>query len=213
MNRARAVMKCDRENTASVTGTAKAMTTGIGNHPSTFATPNPPLNIIENQTQVVETAETVARTRAKGTAAARNVQRSILVGLLEAGVMYVQQVADACPTIEASIATIQAAGLTVALVPRRVKPLLNVTHGPTPGSVVLDANAKQLGAGGRRKTFFNWQYTGDGGKTFVNAPSTPKSKTSISGLTPLTSYGFRVSVTNSDGVAGEWSPLVTFIVH
>jgi hypothetical protein len=206
-------MKCNRKNTASVTGTAKAMTTGIGNHPNVFATPNPPLNTIENQTQVVETAETLARTRAQGAAAARNVQRRILVGLLEAGVMYVQQTADALPTLDAAISAIQAAGLTVALVPRYQKPILKVTHGPTPGSVALDANAKQLGAGGRRKTFFNWQYTADGGRTFVNAPPTPKSKTLLSGLTPLTSYGFRVSVTNPDGVAGEWSPLVTFIVH
>ncbi len=69
------------------------------------------------------------------------------------------------------------------------------------------------GAAGKKKTCCNWQYTADGGKTFVNAPSTPTGKTLVSGLTPLTAYGFRVSVTGSNGVAGEWSPLVTFVVH
>ena len=65
---------------------------------------------------------------------------------------------------------------------------------------------------GRRKTFFNWQYTADGGKTFVTLPSTPRARTTVSGLTALSTYGFRVSVTNSDGVAGEWSQIVSFLV-
>jgi hypothetical protein len=35
----------------------------------------------------------------------------------------------------------------------------------------------------------------------------------VANLTPLTSYGFRVSVTNNAGVAGEWSQIVYFLVH
>ncbi len=66
---------------------------------------------------------------------------------------------------------------------------------------------------GQRKRFFNWQSTGDGGKTFVTLPSTPKSKTTVANLPPLTTYGFRVCVTNSDGVMGEWSQIVSFLVH
>jgi hypothetical protein len=41
----------------------------------------------------------------------------------------------------------------------------------------------------------------------------PKAKTSTANLTPLTSYGFRVAVTTSDGVMGPWSPVVPFVVH
>jgi hypothetical protein len=203
----------NKKNTQQVTSKSKVMTTGIGNHPSVFVSPSPALNTIVNQTQVVETAETLARSRVPGAAAARNAQRGILVGLLEAGVMYVQQTADACPSYDLAVSAIQAAGLTVAVVPARIKPILAATQGPTAGSVALEANATALGAGGRKKTCFNWQYTGDGGKTFVNVASTPRCRTLISGLTPLTTYGFRVSVTNSDGVAGEWSPLVSFLVR
>jgi hypothetical protein len=69
------------------------------------------------------------------------------------------------------------------------------------------------GAATARKSFVNWQCTGDGGATFTTLPSTPKSKTSVANLTPLTTYGFRVSVTGSDGVAGPWSQVISFLVH
>jgi hypothetical protein len=79
--------------------------------------------------------------------------------------------------------------------------------------VALKANARALAGRTSKKTFFNWQMTSDGGKTFTNLPSTPKAQTSVANLTPLATYGFRVSVTNSDGAAGEWSQIVSFLVH
>jgi hypothetical protein len=77
--------------------------------------------------------------------------------------------------------------------------------------VDLDANATALGAAGRKKSCFNWQFTADG-KTYVTLPPTPTCKTSVSNLTPLATYGFRVSVTGSSGIAGEWSQTVSFLV-
>ncbi len=35
----------------------------------------------------------------------------------------------------------------------------------------------------------------------------------VTGLTPGQSYGFRVSVTHSDGTTGEWTQVVTIIAH
>jgi hypothetical protein len=55
--------------------------------------------------------------------------------------------------------------------------------------------------------YFNWQYTFDGGKSFVPMPSTTRSKSLLQGLTPLTTVGVRVSMTNSEG-PGEWSQVV-----
>jgi hypothetical protein len=153
----------------------------------------------------------VARTRAKGTAKARNVQLGILVGMLEAELTYVQGCADKRSTPDEAAATIEAAALSVARVGDHAKALLAVTQGATSGSVDLDAYAKALTGGKQRKTFFNWQCTSDM-KTFVSLPSTPKHKTSVANLTPLTTYGFRVSVTNSDGIVGEWSQVVGFLV-
>jgi hypothetical protein len=212
IRRARTALNIDRNNTASVMAKTKEMNAGIGGHPGLFGTPSPALAAIMAQAAVVDAAEVLAGTKAKGTAAARNVQRSILVGMLEASCGYVQIQADNASTPAEAEATIKAAGLDVAGVASHEKAVLTATQGAVNGTVALDANATTLKAAGRRKTFFNWQYTADGGKTFVTLPSTPKSKTLVMGLTALSTYGFRVSVTNSDGIPGEWSQIVTFLV-
>ena len=79
--------------------------------------------------------------------------------------------------------------------------------------MLLAAFAKLLGGAGTKKSCLNWQLTSDGGKTFVNLPSTPKAKTTVTGLTPAMTYGFRASVTGSDGTIGAWSQVVSLIVH
>ena len=213
MHRARGVLKINRKKTVSVTGRANAMCSGIDGHPGLFATPFPSVSTVQTQIAVVDKAEIVAGTKAKGAAAARNVQRNILAGLLEAVLTYVQGVADLASGMEQAVSTILAAGLSVALVAQRTKDILAVTQGGQAGAVVLDANATALGGRGRRKCFFNWAYTADGGATFVSLPPTPKARTTFAGLTPLRTYGFRVSLTNSDGIAGEWSQVVSFLVH
>lgn len=213
MHRARAVLKVNKKQTAPVTAKAEDMCNGIDGHPGLFATPNPTTSTIKTQVGVVNSAEITARTGAKGTAKARNVQLGILVGMLETELTYVQGCADKCSTPEEAAATIEAARLSVARVGQHLKPILVVKQGATSGSVNLEANAKALlGGNYKKKNFFNWQSTSDG-KTFVSLPSTPKCKTSVTNLTPLATYGFRVSVTNSAGIAGEWSQVVSFLVR
>jgi hypothetical protein len=207
MHRARGVLKIKRDKTVSVTGKADAMCSGIGGDPALFGTPIPSVSAVQAQTTVVRKAEVVAGTRAKGAAAARTVQRNILAGMLETWLTYVQGIADNSAGVDQAVATILAAGLLVALVGQPHKAILTVKQGPEPGTVALDAYAAVLTGSSQKKSFFNWQSTADG-KTFVNLPSTPKSKTTVANLTPLTTYGFRVSVTNSDGIAGEWSQVV-----
>jgi len=189
------------------------MCTGIGGNLAVFATPSPTVSAVEAQTVIVNKAEVVAATRAKGSAAARNVQRTILVGMVESWVTYVQGIADNGATPELAVSTILAAGLLVATVGQYIKAILTVTQGAEPGTVVLTANAKALTSGSRKRFFFNWQSTADGGKTFVNLPSTPKAKTTVANLTPLSTYGFRVCITNSAGVAEAWSQVFSFLVH
>jgi hypothetical protein len=213
MHRARAVMNVDTRSPNEVTGKAKGMNQGIGGNVPLFPTPSPPLSAIMAQTVVVEKASVLATTRAKGTAKARNVQLRILVGLLEAEVLYVQSIADASATPDQAAATIEAAGLTVALVGQYAKPVLAAKQGAVPGGVILEANKRILTGGSQKKSFFNWSYTADGGKTWLALPSTPKVTTSLANLVPLSTYGFRVSLTSSDGIPGEWSQPVFFIVH
>ncbi len=76
----------------------------------------------------------------------------------------------------------------------------------------LDANVAALTAGLKGKFSFNWESTLDG-KSFVTLPSTPNHVTTVSNLTPLTQYGFRVSVTDAAGVVGQWSQIVYFLVR
>ena len=59
---------------------------------------------------------------------------------------------------------------------------------------------------------FYWEYTLDGGKTFVSMPSTPTGKTMLLGMALLTTVGVRVSLTNSEG-PGAWSQVATILVH
>ena len=91
-------------------------------------------------------------------------------------------------------------------------PLLRARQGDHSGSVKLYASVALLvtGKGGR---FFNWEYSLDGGVTWVAAPSTPQSKTTISGLPTLKQVLFRTSVTLTKTGQGPWTDGVSFIVH
>jgi hypothetical protein len=213
MNRVRAVLKVDRRITAAVLALAKRMDQGLGDNAATFTAPSPPLVVFEAQIALVDKLEVVVAAGGRGTASARNVQRDALMAMMDSQRLYVQSLADACGSADEAIAIIQAAGLTVAGVTSYSKPILTVRQGPVPGSVELDAHAAALA--GKRGTlrFFNWEYTADGGKTFVTLPPTPASKTLVENLTPLSSYGFRVSVTNSAAVTGAWSQIIVFLVH
>ena len=210
IHRARPALKIKKRNTASVVGRANAVANGFTANSKLFPTATP--GAIQDQIAVVQKAEVLAGTGAKGTASARNVQRNFLVGMLENAATYTQGIADASGSLDQAVAVIEAAGFVVALAAQRSKAVLTATLGPELGSVALNANATALGAARTRKTCFNWQSTVDG-KVFVTLPSTPKSKTSVANLTPLTTYGFRVSVTASNGVAGPWSQVVYVLVH
>jgi hypothetical protein len=207
-------MNVDTHNAIEVMSKGKVMTGGIGGAPALFMTPNPPLSAITNQITAVDKAQILVSTRAPGAAEARDVQLRLLVGLLEGETLYVQGIADACTTVLAAIEAIKAAGLDVAGASSYVKPLLAATQGQPGGPIALVANATALGGGRSYKVrCFNWEYTPDGGKTFVTLPPTPKARTAVANLTPLTVYGFRVALTSSSGVMGPWSPIVTLVVH
>ena len=80
------------------------------------------------------------------------------------------------------------------------------------GTVLIEATTLLLDSTTRRK-MYNWEFTTDGGATYSPMPSTPIAKTSISGLTPLTTVGFRVSVTVGKQPRGEWSQMVSILVR
>ena len=102
--------------------------------------------------------------------------------------------------------------MKIAVTPTRIKPELQAIRGSLSGNVILIANALLLAGKGRGRRLFNWAWSADGGKTWVALPSTTDATTSVSGLTPLTTYLFRASA-NTRKVEGAWSQAVSLIVH
>lgn len=210
VHRSRAILKLNRQSTASVLAKAYAVINGMGADEKRFAAPNPPLSALKDQAAKVEVAEQLVGTRVKASAAARNVQRELLVGMLETECSYVQTLCDASP--EQAVAIIGAAGLSVAASPVRNRAILKVRRGLPSGTVELDANATALVGKTGKKACFNWQWTTDGGQTFTSVPTTPYAKTTIADLPTLTVVGFRVSTTTFKGT-DDWSQIVTTLVH
>jgi len=210
-HRIRVALKLARNNIPALLLLAKAIYNAMLAHANLLTQPNPALALLAQQIQDLDTAHQATLTRAKGTVAVRNAKRDVLVTSLESERMYVQSLCDANP--EQAETYIGAAAMGVAKVPVHAKPILAAEPGAVPGSVKLVANATLLvGRGVRKRVTFNWQISSDGGKTWTNVASTPLATTTIEGLTPMTTYAFRVSVTVSKA-PGEWSQAVTLLVR
>jgi hypothetical protein len=98
------------------------MVAGIGANPPVFPSPTPTLAEVTASAQTVMAAQTIAGTRAKGTASARNTKLSAYRTLLRQLGAHVQNVADANP--ETAAESIESAGLTYRVVVRSPKPPL-----------------------------------------------------------------------------------------
>jgi hypothetical protein len=200
-HRALAVLSLPRNVSALITyavGLVKGMT---GN--AYFPTPTPPLATVQTAVADLQTAETGAQTRVKGAAALRNEKQQALLTLLEQLRTYVQSTADASPENGPSI--IQSAGMTLRKTPVR-KPLgFHAKLGSVSGTVKVVAPAAA------RRASYEWQYSTDGGKTWVTMPSTLQSRTSLSGLTPQTTLQLRYRAVVKAG-EGDWSPPISILV-
>jgi hypothetical protein len=149
------------------------------------------------------TAETAAQTRAKGTIAARNAAKVVWLAAIHALKARIQQVADATP--DQAEAIITSTTLAVKKVPLRQKQSFVAKYGATSGTVEVIAKAAAARAS------YDWQYSIDGGKTWVDVPNTLKAKTTISGLPVATTVEFRYRATTKTGM-GDWSLPTSLLV-
>jgi hypothetical protein len=115
----------------------------------------------------------------------------------------IQTVADASPETSASL--IQSAGIAVRKTPVRAKRAFTAKPGAVSGSVLLVTDAAA------RRAFYEWQYSADGGKTWLAAGSTLKTSSTVPGLTPGASVMFRYRAGTKAG-EGDWSQTATIIV-
>jgi hypothetical protein len=181
-----------------VQGILKAMT---GN--PTFPTPNPPLTAVSGAVNALQAAETDALTRATGTVATRNEKRATLVMLLELLRGYVQSVADATP--ENAISIIESSGFALRKTTVRPPRVFAAKAATLSGSVKLTAPL----AG--RRAAYRWQYSTDGGKTWVDASETLQAKTTVTGLPVGTTVQFRYRSVIKGG-ASDWSAPLSMVV-
>jgi hypothetical protein len=143
----------------------------------------------------------------------RNTKCDALWTAMEVLQKFAQSLADTMTASNAA-SLIVAAGLLVTKIGVRRKAALTAVLTATQGNVLLEANRTLLAgkANAGKRVSFNWQWSVDG-KTWTSVTSTPVSSTEIPGLTPLSTYSFRVSVTIGKQAAGPWSQAVTLLVH
>jgi hypothetical protein len=173
------------------------------NNPA-FPTPTPTVAALTAAVTDLHAAETNALSRAVGSATVRNDKRTVLVSLLQQLRGYVQSVADATP--ENGAAIIESGGLTVRKIPTRGKQAFAARPGALSGSAIVTA----VSAGPRSS--YEWQYSTDGGKTWVFAPATTQGKTTVTGLPSGTTVQFRYLAVTPKGGQGDWSPAVSLLV-
>jgi hypothetical protein len=175
---------------------------GVTNNPH-FPTPDPAISAFSDALTKYSAAETAAQSRLKGTVAARNAARVVFLGAIHALKARIQSVADANP--EQAEAIITSTTLSVKKTTIRQKQTFAVKYGPTSGTVHVIAKA----AGARAA--YEWQYSLDAGKTWVQVPNTLQAKTSISSLPVATTVEFRYRVTTKAGM-GDWSQAISLLV-
>jgi hypothetical protein len=171
---------------------------------ASFPSPTPPLTTVSAAIAALETAQSAAQARTHGATTLRDEKRSTVESLLGQLRTYVQTVADGNP--EAASSLIESAGLSVRKPTVRAKRVFAARPGVTSGTVKLVTES----AGPR--TSYEWQYSVDGGKTWVPMPSTIQASTTLMGMTPGTSMTFRYRVVNKTG-EGNWGQTVAFTVQ
>ena len=147
--------------------------------------------------------DAAALSRAKGTATVRNGKRLLVVSQLQQLRGYVQAVADATP--EDGAAIIQSAGMPVRKLPVRTARTFAAKQG------ALSGTAKITAASAGPRSAYDWQSSTDGGKTWINAPSTIQAKTTITGLPVGSPVQFRYRPVTRTG-EGDWSQVVVLLV-
>jgi hypothetical protein len=182
---------------------AKGVVTRMTGNPS-FPNPTPTLAAVTTAIDQLQIAETAALSRIKGAVVARNEKRTALVGVLQQLRGHVQSIADADPTNAASI--IESAGVAVRKAPTHRARAFAAKQGPVSGVAKLVAETAA------RRASYDWEYSSDGGKTWVIAPSTLQAKTSIAGLQPGATVQFRFRAVTKTG-EGDWSQPVSLMVH
>ena len=201
VHRSHATLKLPRRVGALIPYVQSIVTAMTGN--PKFPSPVPALAAVAAAIAALASAEPAAVARLKGAVTIRNDKKEALVTLVQQLLAYVQSVADADP--ENGAAIIQSAAMQVRRAAVRKQRVFTATPGVVPGSVKLVTPS----AGPRSS--YEWSYSADGGKTWVEAPATVQAKTIVTGLTAGSSVQFCCRTVTTKG-QGDWCAPVSVVV-
>jgi hypothetical protein len=148
--------------------------------------PSPPIPLATVNTDItnLDAAQTTALSRAKGASQARDDKKVIVLGDLHQLMAYVQTIADANPRNAETIIT--SSGFDVKHGSPRNKDAITVRPKKGESGTMIAIVKKVAGSIANQ-----WQSSLDGGKTWIDLPTTSKIKTEITGLTPGSSLMVR----------------------
>jgi hypothetical protein len=168
-----------------------------------FPTPNPTLAALTAAIVDLQNAQTAALARTQGAATTRDEKRAAVAVMLRQLRSYVQSIADATPENGASI--IESAGMAVRKTPVHAARASGAKQGPVSGSAHLTAVVAA------RRASYEWQYSLDGGKTWIDVAGTLKASTTVTGLPVGTAVQFRSRAITKAGET-DWSQAVVLVV-
>ena len=168
---------------------------------ATFSSPTPALTTVSTAIATLTSAQNAFKAKT-GTKGARDDAWKSVIQLMQQLRAYVQTVASANPAQASQVA--DDAAMRLRKTPTHHKSDLSVKHVAS-GSVLVVAKASK---GAKAHEF---QYSTDGGKTFVAAPPTTQAHTTITGLQPGATVTYRHRPITKTG-AGDWSQTVTAVV-
>jgi hypothetical protein len=168
-----------------------------------FPSPTPPLATILAAVTALLQAEAAALARTRGAVVVRNDAKAALVTLMHQLQGYIQTTADADP--ENGGAIIQSSGLPARKMPTHPARVFAVKTGALSGSVDVVAPTAA------RRASYEWEYSLDGGKTWVDAGPSLQAKKTISALPVGTSVQFRFRGVTKAGPL-DWSQPLALMV-
>jgi hypothetical protein len=168
-----------------------------------FPTPIPPLTAIAAALAALQQAEVAAQTRSKGAVLVRNDRKGALITLLQQLRAYVQAIADA--DVENGAAIIGSSGFPLRKMPVHKPRVAAVKPGAMSGSVQVVAPPAA------RRSAYEWQYSLDGGKTWVEAAPSLQARQTIVGLPVGSLAQFRYRAVVKNGPL-DWSQPIALLV-
>lgn len=191
----------------------KLIRTSMKNNSTVFT--NPPVLVADTKQfdtdiQALDSAETLALTKVRGSATARNTAKTTVLNDAHSLQGYVQTLADAFNNTEKAAALIESSGFDVSIKTPHEKNDFTATNTKISGTVKLALNVKKVTQGEKRFSV-KWQLSADD-KTWTDLPGTLKGTTTVSRLIHAQTYFFRFMVVLKDGEHG-WSQSVELLVN